>query len=96
MFQGQSGENSWSSSPFTPHTQDDRPMGSNADLELLFHLSSVEAIKNTTLCKLHKGTKGLGRRNLMLTKMVLRITPKNEGQTEASVVHWAEPLPALF
>ena len=58
MFQGQSGENSWSSSPFTPHTQDDRPMGSNADLELLFHLSSVEAIKNTTLCKLHKGTKG--------------------------------------
>ena len=58
MFQGQSGENSWSSSPFTPHTQDDRPMGSNADLELLFQLSSVEAIKNTTLCKLHKGTKG--------------------------------------
>ena len=32
----------------------------------------------------------------MLTKMVLRITPKNEGQTEASVVHWAELLPALF
>ena len=39
---------------------------------------------------------GLGRCNLMPTKMVLRITPKNEGQTEASVVHWTELLPALF
>ena len=57
MFQGQSGENSWSSSPFTPHTQDDKPMGSNADLKISSK-RSVEAVKNTTLCKLHKGTKG--------------------------------------
>ena len=57
MFQGQSGENSWSGSPSTPHTQDDRPTGSNADLEISSKCS-VEVMKNTTLCKLHKGTKG--------------------------------------
>ena len=57
VFQGQSGENSWSGSPSTPHTQDDRPTGSNADLEISSKCS-VEVMKNTTLCKLHKGTKG--------------------------------------
>ena len=95
MFQGQSCENSGSSSAFTPHTQDDRPMGSNADLEI--HLSVVlKQLRILRCVNFIREPRGLGRCNLMLTKMLLRITPKSEGQTEASVVHWTELLPALF
>ena len=70
-------------------------MGSNADLGI--HLSVVVKQYRILRCvNFIREPRGLGRCNLVLTKMVLWIAPKNEGHTEASVVHWTELLPAFF